>query len=77
MNVVAFSTKEDGQWEGEWVKHMDRKAMSSDFAGWSESIQKILSLMQKPDTWALFDHPPATTYVKGRICLLGDSAHAR
>lgn len=77
MNVVAFSTKSDGQWEGEWVQHMDRQAMVSDFSGWSESTQKILSLMQKPDVWALFDHPPAPTYVKGRICLLGDAAHAR
>ena len=76
MNVVAFSTKEDGQWEGDWVKPMDKAAMFQDFSGWTDSTQKILTLMQKPDTWALFDHPPAPTYVKGRICLLGDSAHA-
>lgn len=76
MNVVAFSTKEDGQWEGEWVKPMDKTAMFKDFSGWTDATQKILSLMQKPDTWALFDHPPAPTYIKGRVCLLGDAAHA-
>jgi len=33
--------------------------------------------MQKPDLWALFNHPPAKTYYrKGKICLLGDCAHA-
>lgn len=26
--------------------------------------------------WALFDHPPAATYYKGRFALLGDAAHA-
>lgn len=26
--------------------------------------------------WALFDHPPAKTYYKGRMCLSGDAAHA-
>lgn len=76
MNVVAFSTKADGAWEGEWVKPMDKAAMFKDFEGWTEATQKILTLMQRPDTWALFDHPPAPTYVKGRVCLLGDAAHA-
>jgi len=32
--------------------------------------------MEKPDVWALFDHPPAPTYFKGRFALLGDAAHA-
>ncbi len=32
--------------------------------------------MEKPDVWALFDHPPAPTYYKGRFALLGDAAHA-
>jgi salicylate hydroxylase len=32
--------------------------------------------MEKPDVWALFDHPPAPTYYKGRLAILGDAAHA-
>jgi salicylate hydroxylase len=32
--------------------------------------------MENPDVWALFDHPPAPTYYKGRLCLVGDAAHA-
>jgi len=32
--------------------------------------------MEKPDVWALFDHPPAPTYFKGRFAILGDAAHA-
>lgn len=32
--------------------------------------------MEKFDIWALFEHPPAPTYYKDRICLLGDAAHA-
>ncbi|GAB7361289.1 hypothetical protein MBLNU230_g1349t1 [Neophaeotheca triangularis] len=77
MNVVAFSTKADGKWEDdEWVKPMDRAGMERDFDGWVESTRRILSLMEKPDVWALFEHPPAPTYTKGRICMLGDAAHA-
>jgi len=48
--------------------------MYRDFEGWVDASNEIVSLMQKPDVWALFDHPPAPTYTKGRICMLGDAA---
>jgi len=77
MNVVAFQTKKDGKWEDErWVLPMKKEDMFDDFKGWGDSVQHILSLMEKPDVWALFDHPPAPTYYKGRFAILGDAAHA-
>lgn len=77
MNVVAFGTKQDGKWaDAEWVKPLDRDAMFKDFEGWVESTRQILTLMQKPDIWALFNHLPAPTYFRNRICILGDAAHA-
>ncbi|EMC99630.1 hypothetical protein BAUCODRAFT_343349 [Baudoinia panamericana UAMH 10762] len=77
MNVVAFGTKEDGKWEDpEWVKPLDRAQMEKDYEGWVEATRQILSLMQKPDMWALFNHPPTPTYFKNRVCILGDAAHA-
>ena len=77
MNVVAFRTKADGEWNDDrWVLTMDRQRMESDFADWDSSVKKILSLMDKPDVWALFDYPPAPTYYRGRICIAGDAAHA-
>ncbi len=51
--------------------------MLADFKDFSPPVLQILSLMEKTDIWALFDHPPAHTYHRGgKICLLGDSAHA-
>ena len=79
MNVVAFrSSKDKGKWEhgDKWVVAMDRAKMEQDFRDWGDSVKSILSLMQKPDLWALFEHPPAERYVKGRVALLGDAAHA-
>lgn len=42
----------------------------------STNIDMGRQLMEKPDVWALFDHPPAPTYFKGRLAILGDAAHA-
>ncbi|KAF4625792.1 hypothetical protein G7Y89_g12371 [Cudoniella acicularis] len=76
MNVVAFRTK-DGEWGNEkWVLPMKKEDMFRDFAGWGDSVMSILPLMEKPDVWALFDHPPAPTYYKGCLAILGDAAHA-
>ncbi|KAI9710558.1 MAG: hypothetical protein M1820_002694 [Bogoriella megaspora] len=78
MNVVAFRTKFDHEWKSDqWVVGMEREDMYKDFENFGDSVKKILSMMQKPDTWALFHHePPAPIYYKGHICLLGDAAHA-
>jgi salicylate hydroxylase len=50
--------------------------MHADFAEWGPHVQKIIGAMQKPDIWALFMHLPCDTFTKGRVCLLGDAAHA-
>ncbi|KFZ10498.1 hypothetical protein V501_05170 [Pseudogymnoascus sp. VKM F-4519 (FW-2642)] len=77
MNVVAFRTKVDGKWEDDkWVLASKKEDMVKDFEGWGDKVTSIISLMEKFDVWALFEHPPAPTYYKGRLCLLGDAAHA-
>jgi salicylate hydroxylase len=73
--VVAFSSSEKWQ-SDEWVVPMKKEDMYRDFKGWGDSVTEILSLMERPDTWALFNHPPASTYYKGNVCILGDAAHA-
>ncbi|EUC39389.1 hypothetical protein COCCADRAFT_80694 [Bipolaris zeicola 26-R-13] len=75
MNVVAFSSRKT--WDSEkWVVTTSKQDMEADFADWGPHVQKIIGAMQNPDIWALFMHPPCKTYTKGRVCLLGDAAHA-
>ena len=45
MNVVAFQTKMDGKWEDErWVLPMKKEDMFSDFEGWGDSVEQIISV---------------------------------
>ncbi|KAF2760820.1 FAD/NAD(P)-binding domain-containing protein [Pseudovirgaria hyperparasitica] len=75
MNVVAFSSRDT--WDSDqWVVSMTKEDMLKDFEGWSQHAIDIINLTKKSDVWALFNHPPAETYCKGRICLSGDAAHA-
>lgn len=82
MNVVAVKPKPDGGWPDgdQWVLPMTddrRHRIESDFRDWGPAVRSIVSLLQHPDVWALFDHdPPARTYFRGRTCLCGDAAHA-
>lgn len=55
---------------------MKREDMNKDFSHWGETVHSILSLTSKSDVWALFNHPEAPTFYKGRVALLGDAAHA-
>ncbi|KIM99997.1 hypothetical protein OIDMADRAFT_125866 [Oidiodendron maius Zn] len=77
MNVVAFRTKLDGKWpEKDWILPSKKEDMTKDFMGWDDRVMNIIYLMEKCDVWALFEHLPSPTYYKGRLCLLGDAAHA-
>ncbi|KAF2641614.1 mannitol 1-phosphate dehydrogenase [Massarina eburnea CBS 473.64] len=75
MSVVAFNSCKE--WKNEnWVVTTTKEEMNAEYAAWGPHVQKIIHAMQKPDIWALFYHLPCSTYYKGRVCLLGDAAHA-
>ncbi|KAF1944950.1 salicylate 1-hydroxylase-like protein [Clathrospora elynae] len=77
MNVVAFSSTP--AWtDPNWVVQTSREDMLQDFTHWSPTVRAIMTSLQKPDIWALFNHPPAPTYYTTNplICLVGDAAHA-
>ena len=81
FNVVAFqSPKNEGKtWEhgDDWIIPATVEDAQKDFEGWSEPVKKLLGMLQKPDKWALFDHPPCSTYhFQGTVAMLGDCAHA-
>ncbi|KAL4745576.1 hypothetical protein BDW72DRAFT_211204 [Aspergillus terricola var. indicus] len=56
-----------------------REEVSSRLKNWSPSIQALVDLFPEDITkWAIFDTAdhPAATYAQGRVCIIGDAAHA-
>ncbi|KAF8859301.1 FAD/NAD(P)-binding domain-containing protein [Acephala macrosclerotiorum] len=51
---------------------------TEDFAHWAKDARDIATLaLRDPSTeWKLADHDPAPFYSRGRICMVGDAAHA-
>lgn len=85
MNVVAVkrisSVDADSEFAAlqhaiNWIQPVALETMLSDFESWGTPIKALLSHIKRPERWALYDHLPARTYVKGRVALMGDAAHA-
>jgi salicylate hydroxylase len=64
------------QHDSNWIQSVTNETMLSDFSSWGAPIKALLSNIQRPERWALYDHVAAPTYVKGRVALMGDAAHA-
>ncbi|KAF5574547.1 salicylate hydroxylase [Fusarium pseudocircinatum] len=49
-----------------------------DFEGFRPAVLKILDNTERLDRWAIFDlgDNPVPTFAKGRVCIIGDAAHA-
>jgi salicylate hydroxylase len=80
LNVVAFQTQPEGKWDHQdWVIPASIDQVLEDYREWSNPVKDLLKGLRKPDIWALFEHPPAKSYWdgQGKLCLLGDCAHAR
>lgn len=77
LNIVAFHGAHEWNHGGDWVVPSTIQDALDDFKDFSEPVKQLLSLLEKPDKWALFEQQPAKSYVKqGVFCLLGDCAHA-
>lgn len=80
MNVVAFVT-DPGEWP--YSDKLSAPAHKNDaiaaFSKFGGAVRTIMSLLPEYlDEWGIFDYydHPASTYYNGRVCIVGDAAHA-
>ncbi|SNY97791.1 salicylate 1-monooxygenase [Halomonas sp. hl-4] len=81
INVVAFitdrSTSSPTLPDGEgWVQAVSQEELLDVFEGWSPSCQAILECITEPTRWALHELPELAHYLRGRVLIVGDAAHA-
>ena len=74
MNLVAIV---DEPWEEEgWNAEGDAAWLNQRFARWPREIRELLAGHEGWLKWALCGHDPSEPWTKGKVALLGDSAHA-
>lgn len=75
--VVFFVKDKSDSWDGDsdTRKPCLREEMLADFEDLDPRLQRILDWVQ-PLKWPIFHHPQTPTYYQGRICMIGDVAHA-
>ncbi|KAH9865920.1 hypothetical protein IAQ61_008656 [Plenodomus lingam] len=79
VNMVASPRDQSTSltWDrDDWTVPATTEEFLDDFKGWYPPLLKIFAEHRSPYKWALFAMPHDRPYYRGRVCLLGDSAHA-
>lgn len=80
LNIVAFHTS-DEDWPDyqRLTRPAKREDALKDFSGYGPNVLALLKLTEPDlDVWAIFDlgKNPVPNFSKGRVCIMGDAAHA-
>lgn len=74
VNFVAHYDSE--AWtEESWTRECSKDELIRTFAGWNDALLRLFDLSERYYKWALYDRDPLSTWRKGNVALLGDSAH--
>ncbi|KAF2644794.1 FAD/NAD(P)-binding domain-containing protein [Massarina eburnea CBS 473.64] len=77
MVAIPHERGESWTWEQEdWTVPSTKHDFVRQFEGWFPPLVDLIQKYCQPYTWALFNVEHTSPYYKGRVCLLGDSAHA-
>ena len=75
VNIVAVAA---ARWQSPaWSTGVDRDEVLRRFPSpaWTPAAREVLTAPRHWQKWALYDRPPATTWGRGPVTLLGDAAH--
>ena len=74
VNFVAHFDS-DGWTEESWTYECDRSELMETYAGWNRELLDLIKSSERYYKWALYDREPLDDWSRGRVTLLGDSAH--
>jgi salicylate hydroxylase len=75
INIVAHFDS-DSWTEESWTRECDMSELTTTYAGWHPDLLRLYPYSARWYKWALYDRDPVERWSKGRVTLLGDSAHA-
>jgi salicylate hydroxylase len=78
-NMVAIHHEPGDVWSWnheDWTVPADGDEFVREFKGWHPPLVEVIEKYRQRDIWAMYNVAHNAPYYKGRICLLGDSAHA-
>ncbi|KAJ4394875.1 hypothetical protein N0V93_004095 [Gnomoniopsis smithogilvyi] len=77
LNMFATCVQPGSTWaDNEWKVKSSEEELLSDLRGWHPGVLQLLVKHGNGEKWAMFHSPHNHPYYRGRICLLGDAAHA-
>jgi salicylate hydroxylase len=79
ISVITFDNSHDLVKEDKWNIPVDTANLQHRFKDWDPFVQKLVSLVPGDSTtrgWSIWEMPPASTFVKDRVVMIGDAAHA-
>lgn len=74
INFVAHIDS-DAWTEESWTHECEQSELMETYARWNDSLLRLFESSERYYKWALFDRDPLDAWGRGRITLLGDSAH--
>lgn len=75
VNVGLYKLSD--KWDSDtWVRPAEKEAMIKDMGHMGKYVNALIGHMPDPSQWAIFEHPPISTFTKSRVAILGDAAHA-
>jgi salicylate hydroxylase len=77
--VITFNNSHDLVKGDKWNIPVDTADLQQRFKDWDPFVQKLVSLVPGDAStrgWSVWEMPPAPTYVKDRVVMIGDAAHA-
>jgi salicylate hydroxylase len=75
VNFVAIHDTD--RWtEESWILEATRDELMATYARWNPRLLRLFECSDRYFKWGLFDREPLPSWTKGRVTLLGDSAHA-
>ena len=74
VNFVAHYDT-DSWTEESWTRECDRAELMQTYACWNDALLRLFESSPRYYKWALYDRDPLPAWGKGRVTLLGDSAH--